>query len=128
MKPTTAPEPVRRRPSDQRSPHDPPPTLFMADVAAFIASRHGFRPHRNTLRRWRSKGVGGVILRTVRVGNRFMTSPEWITEFFDATDQGREATTPAPSTAGLRIGKGMTREVAIAHERAMAQLKAEGLA
>ena len=44
------------------------------------------RPHRNTARRYMLKGVGGIKLRSIKLGatgNRF-TTREWVDEFLSA--------------------------------------------
>lgn len=43
----------------------------------------GYRPHPTTCCRWTKKGVGGVKLKTVRVGGRPRTTEEWVVAFVE---------------------------------------------
>ena len=95
------------------SERDPDRTdLLMSNVPAEVERLTGTRPHRNTIRRWRRDGVGGVRLKTIRLGHRYLTSRRWIAEFIDASSQE-----PAEVRGTARLSA--------AAERANATAKAE---
>ncbi len=105
------------------SAQDPDRTdLLMADVPAEVERLTGTRPHHNTIRRWRREGVGGVRLRTIRLGYRYLTSRRWITEFIEASSQkaDQESNSETPQTC-------LTPSAARANTAAKAELKRMGI-
>ena len=57
-------------------------TLREARTELFRAT--GRRPDKATLYRWATRGVGGVKLETIRLGDRFLTSRQALTRFIAA--------------------------------------------
>lgn len=47
------------------------------------SSRPGKRIHKSTLFRWATRGSGGVVLRTSRLGSGRFTCDAWVSEFMD---------------------------------------------
>lgn len=78
---------------------DEVPTLQMSEVPAEFERLTGSRPHRSTVKRWRSNGIQGITLRAIRIGGRWKTSPVWIADFIEqlnAVGDG-DSTSLAPS-------------------------------
>lgn len=59
-------------------------TLTLPEAAKVVAEILGHRPDRSSLYRWCMRGVKGVKLDHVRIGNRVVTSRQALTRFFDA--------------------------------------------
>ncbi len=57
----------------------------------------GYRPHRSTSVRWRTKGVNGVVLKTKVICGKHMTCEEWTHEFIDAISKPSEKPTFEPT-------------------------------
>lgn len=53
----------------------------LKDLPRILPSRDGRRLHKNIGFRWASRGLRGVILRTVRLGGRKVTRLEWVEDF-----------------------------------------------
>ena len=58
--------------------------LTLADARNELGSITGRRPDRCTLYRWCLRGVAGVRLEHVRLGNRILTSRQALTRFIEA--------------------------------------------
>ena len=58
--------------------------LTLKDAASEIGNLIGRRPDKTTIYRWCLRGVGGVKLESVRLGNRILTSRQAITRFIEA--------------------------------------------
>ena len=58
--------------------------LTLQDARSEIKQVTGRRPDKTTLYRWCLRGVGGVRLEHVRLGNRILTSRQAITRFIAA--------------------------------------------
>jgi len=56
----------------------------------------GTRPHLSTCIRWATIGTKGILLKSVMLGGRRLTTIEWIEEFLEATT---EASTPRAKQA-----------------------------
>ncbi|MFM8221588.1 MAG: DUF1580 domain-containing protein [Planctomycetaceae bacterium] len=79
----------------------------LCPVLPLLRSRLGVSPSPATLWRWTRRGVGGVTLRTVRVGKRLFSSERWVAEFIAKQQQATaspEPTSPRTSdeSAALR--------------------------
>ncbi len=48
------------------------------------------RPHQNTPRRWASSGVGGAVLKSLKVGGRRCTTIHWLNEFLAEINGGKQ--------------------------------------
>jgi hypothetical protein len=59
--------------------------------------RPGKSISRSALERWRTKGVRGVVLRTVKVGTTVCTCDAWIAEFLELLNSDKPAS-QAPET------------------------------
>ena len=57
--------------------------ISMAKAAQLIPGR----PNASTVWRWANQGVRGVKLRSVRSGNKILTTPQWVEEFNDKCNQ-----------------------------------------
>jgi hypothetical protein len=87
---------------------------YLDVVSNILPSRDGRRVHVGTLHRWRTRGLRGVRLHSVKLGGRWHTSVQALQRFFDAlTYQGRMA----PTDSGARPD---------ASEHALTALKGEG--
>ena len=69
------------------------------------------RPHRNTARRYMLKGVGGIKLRSIKLGatgNRF-TTREWVDEFLTPLPPNKATTahTRKRKQGSERVGRGI---------------------
>src|SRR5690242_14312428 len=83
-------------------------------ISNILPDRDGKRIHVGTLHRWRTRGLRGVRLHSVKLGGRWHTSVQALQRFFDSlTDQ--DSMTAADS--GARPD---------ASEHALAALKGEG--
>ena len=76
------------------------------------------RPHISTLARWRSRGIHGVKLTTVKIGGRRMVAADDLQRFIEAVTCAADGQ-PAPT----RTSKQRQRAV----ERAEAELRREGV-
>ena len=74
----------------------------MAAVPEEVEQMTGIRPHPGTIRRWRTCGVGGVCLRVLRVGGRYVTRRSWLQEFFETTRASDQANDHAVSIVRTR--------------------------
>lgn len=63
--------------------------ISLDEARASIPGLEHRPPSKTTLRNWIKVGVGGVKLKSCRVGGRVYTSRAWLKEFLDAT--GKEA-------------------------------------
>ena len=70
--------------SDTRSP-----------ILPLLRTRLGVSPSPATVWRWTRRGVGGVTLRTVRVGKRLFSTEQWVAEFIN----GQQPTSPTPPSS-----------------------------
>lgn len=61
--------------------------LTLQDARREIASVTGRRPDKTTLYRWCLRGVAGVKLEHIRLGDRILTSRQAITRFITARSQ-----------------------------------------
>jgi hypothetical protein len=92
------------------------------DVAALIPGRVGTLDP-STIWRWALRGVSGpggkrVKLRAAKIGGRWTTSREAVSEFLLALNPGRSDNAPMPRTPGKR---------ARANDRAKKQLASVGI-
>lgn len=92
-------------------------TLSMIQAADEFARLTGLRPHPSTIRRWRTKGQGGVVLKTSFVAGRYFTSSLWVADFLNERSQSR-GTQPIVDTPSVE---------ARAIEKANAKIDALGL-
>ena len=82
----------------------------LEDVPARLPARRGRRHHRSTPFRWASKGLHGVVLRTVRIGGTLATTETWLLAFFAAAEAARRAAAePPPKRPRRRPSKGTPR-------------------
>lgn len=58
--------------------------LTIAQAQAEIQQATGHRPDKATIHRWTKRGVGGVKLDAIRLGNTTLTSAEAINRFITA--------------------------------------------
>ncbi len=58
--------------------------LTLADAQKELAGILGKRPDKTTLYRWCLRGVGGIKLEHVRIGNRILVSRQSLTRFIEA--------------------------------------------
>src|SRR5687767_11665175 len=65
-------------------------------VAWLPRRREGKRLGLSTVHRWAQRGLGGVVLRTIRVGGVLCTSERWLWDFFTALS-GNASAAPPPS-------------------------------
>lgn len=74
--------------------------ITMADAAKRLPTR----PNIRTLYRWARVGVGGVKLRTIKVGSRVCTSAEALNDFCNraATPDGADAVAAVPRSTSQR--------------------------
>lgn len=70
-------------------------------------------PHINTMRRWVTRGCNGVRLQAVKVGNQWLTTADWVSEFVAACT--RKAQTPTAME--------LKQERSDAHGRAIESLR-----
>jgi hypothetical protein len=73
--------------------------------------RNGAKLSLTTLWRWSTRGVRGVVLRTVRVGETPCTTENWLREFFEALASERREIAP---TNGVRTPAQRNREITTA--------------
>ena len=69
--------------------------LTLRDAAKLLPRRRrGRKPHFSTLWRWATRGLRGVRLETIRIGNCLCTSHEALQRFFDllSAEDGSSAT------------------------------------
>lgn len=102
--------------------HAVEPERFIAitDVPAlaWMPRRRGHKKiDARNVRRWATRGVGGVVLRTVFVGGMKCTTEGWLREFISARSSGPHHAVPAP----------IPEPAQAQHARAVAKLQAEGL-
>src|SRR5262245_19011165 len=64
-------------------------------ITRILPASGGRRVHIGTLHRWRSHGLRGVRLESLKLGGRWHTSLEALQRFFDSLTPGRQAT-PSP--------------------------------
>lgn len=75
--------------------------LIPLDAAAEQFKRvHGRAPSARTVRRWALHGLGGVRLRSVRIGKANFTTESAIGEFVDALWAMQNAPAPSPAPRG----------------------------
>ena len=78
---------------------------------AAAARRLPESPHPKTLSRWALKGVGGVHLRTIKMGRRLLTTEKWLVEFAAAIANPRpRSAAPARSPSRQRRTEKLLRE------------------
>jgi hypothetical protein len=88
----------------------------LAEALHYLPKRQGKHLTLDTLKRWVTKGVGGVRLSATKFGGRWYTTVDWIREFEERCTQQRQPTR-SERPEGLR------RE---AVERARAYLRSQG--
>jgi hypothetical protein len=77
-------------------------SIISADEAAeHVAKLTGKKRNRNMVLRWMNRGVGGVILSSIRIGSEIYTSREKLNEFMNASRQARKAQHSAATSAGM---------------------------
>jgi hypothetical protein len=83
-------------------------------VARVLPAREGRGVHVGTLHRWRSKGMRGARLESLKVGGRWHTSLEALQRFFDrlsGCDPGTDLDRPSSPISG-RCPEETLRELA----------------
>jgi hypothetical protein len=83
-------------------------------ISIILPSRDGKRVHVGTLHRWRTRGLRGVHLHSVKLGGRWHTSVQALQRFFDSLTYQDRMT---PTDPGARPD---------ASEHALTALKGEG--
>jgi hypothetical protein len=58
--------------------------INLATARKELASITGKRPDKTTMTRWIHKGVGGIKLEAIRIGNQLLTSRQALTRFIAA--------------------------------------------
>lgn len=83
--------------------------LSPADATALLPTHRGRKLSEKTVRRWMTRGSGGVVLRHLRGPRGMMTTHDWLLEFFEAVDAARRESeeTPPPRT---RPGRRLLRD------------------
>lgn len=61
--------------------------LTLQDARREIARVTGRRPDKTTLYRWCLRGVGGIKLEHIRLGDRILTSRQALTRFIESRSQ-----------------------------------------
>ncbi|QEG23898.1 DUF1580 domain-containing protein [Mariniblastus fucicola] len=56
----------------------------ISKVPAWVSEHCGFQPNRSTVFRWTTRGSGGRILSTIKVGGRRVTTVEALLAFFES--------------------------------------------
>lgn len=74
-------------------------TLRTISVPDAIERVTGSRPHPTTCWRWATKGRGGIVLRTIVVGGRRMTTEAWVRDWIE---QRTAQATPAVEQSAVR--------------------------
>tara|TARA_R110002049_G_scaffold72490_7_gene187575 strand:- start:159607 stop:159864 length:258 start_codon:yes stop_codon:yes gene_type:complete len=64
--------------------------LTLQDARKELAEITGRRPDKTTLYRWCLRGVGGVKLEHIRLGNRILVSRQSLTRFIEARSAQRQ--------------------------------------
>ncbi|EMI41685.1 DUF1580 domain-containing protein [Rhodopirellula sp. SWK7] len=64
--------------------------IVSKEIPAAVEDMTGFRPHINTVKRWRSNGVAGVRLRCEYFGGTYRTTRTWLAEFFAASSEAKQ--------------------------------------
>lgn len=72
----------------------------ISQVPERLPSRRGKKVHISTIFRWASNGVGGVRLRTVRIGGARYTSDEELHQFIAQVSSARRLGNPLDSAEG----------------------------
>lgn len=95
--------------------------LSLAEVSAMLPTLNGRKIHTATLSRWIHKGVRGVRLDAIRIGNTFATTRDAVQAFIDRLNDGGTSDScgapPSPTPPKINTA---------AHERAMRMLKRAG--
>lgn len=94
----------------------------LADVPSLscMPRRHGHkRIDVRSVRRWATRGVGGVVLKAVLVGGLRCTTASWLAEFF-----ARRGSCPHPSNPAPGLIPPQRHD---SHERVVLHLEAEGV-
>lgn len=73
------------------------PLSKVPELPCLPDGRRGRRIHVATIRRWASRGVGGVRLRVTRVGGMTCTTEGWLHAFFDAVSAQQQPSPDAPA-------------------------------
>jgi hypothetical protein len=83
--------------------------LALRSVPRLVRKKCGRQPHISTVRRWKDRGIAGVRLETVSIGNVCFTTEKAVFEFFErssvAKRQGKKehtASDEARRTSNLR--------------------------
>jgi hypothetical protein len=103
--------------------------LTEAPASPFVPRRRGRKIHIATVRRWATKGLTGVQLRTIRIGGGVYTSGSMLREFFDkltaaaGRDESRTESAPCPTTCSTSVRSTAGRDRAIEQaDRELARL------
>jgi len=94
------------------------PNCYQPLVMA-IAAATGHRPHLSTALRWCQRGVGGVKLKSWKIGGRRMTTVEAVQEFVEVTTSASDQSAAQASAISAPTSK--------AHDAAMRALREHGL-
>ena len=63
--------------------------LTLQEARTELRRSTGRRPDKTTLYRWCLRGVGGVKLESIRLGDRILTSRQALTRFIEARTAGQ---------------------------------------
>ena len=77
-------------------------------VGAAFEKVAGYRPHPTTSWRYAAKGVRGVVLRTIMVGGRRLTTEEWVADFIE-----RRTLQTTPEIDQSAVRKQLDRELGV---------------
>lgn len=72
-------------------PKPPPPRIRMCEAARHVRTKHHTDVTRQTVYNWAKTGVKGIVLKTVTVGNRKLTTKEWVDDFLATVASARNA-------------------------------------
>ena len=75
----------------------------LRDVATMLPKRSDGKPiHFNTIYRWATSGLRGVVLETTPMGGRLMTTKDAVSRFFQQLSYARQRSVPPVSEARRR--------------------------
>ncbi len=84
----------------------PSDLIPLSALAGLLPGRRGKPVHPNTLSRWCLRGVRGVRLRSVTVGQQRFTSRAWLDEFLASLNPDDKSRTGAPLTGQALRARG----------------------
>lgn len=90
--------------------------ISLSDARQFFPRVNGKRPHVDSLRRWGTKGIRGAKLGIQRIGGRWYTTREAISQFF----------LDCQKTSGTELTRTIPRRTKRETDRMKRELAAEG--